>query len=825
MSLLWRTSKKVETPLGTVQDTTQGKRGEEALRESEARLQVIFDSVQTGIFIIDPETHRIVDANPVALETTGVSRDQAIGAECHKFICPAEKGACPVTDLRQTVDHSERTLLTASGEKRAVLKTVVSVVLNGRRHLLESFIDITDRKRAEQQLRDAKEAAESANRAKSEFLAVMSHEIRTPMNGIIGMTQLALDSALSREQRDYLGAVKESADTLLTLIDDLLDFSKIEAKKLTLELEEFDLQDALSYTLRALAPRADEKGLELTWEVPPDLPLRFVGDPGRLRQVVMNLVGNAIKFTERGGVDLRVETEAQGEDWIALHFSVSDTGIGVPQEKQERIFEVFMQADSSTTRKYGGTGLGLAISARLVELMGGQIWMESEANQGSRFHFKVKLGIAKGPQPQPAPPMKVNLRDTPVLVIDDDGASRRNLAAMLEGWSMRPRLAENGQEGLAAMRQAKDMGEPFPLIVVDAHMPEMDGFTVVRKLKEDPTLAESAIMMLTSVGQRGDASRCRELGVAAYLVKPIRRTEFLEAVLRVLGPSVQTRERPDLVTRHTIREARRKLRILVVEDNAINRELVTRLLQKHEHTIIAVTTGREAVDLLETDPSCCDMILMDVEMPVMDGLQATAYIREREKLSGRHIPIIALTAYAMKGDRERCLAAGMDSYLSKPIRYQDLLETIERLVRGMGTPDVCSPAPAEEPAPEVLDEAVLMSRVDNDLQLMRDLIDLYLADYPRLVDEMHAALERKDPRALERGAHSMKGCTSNLAAKLASEAAFNLEGLAHAGNWAEAVNGLKSLESELARLKPALLAARAETEKKQRPAKSERPHA
>jgi len=304
-------------------------------------------------------------------------------------------------------------------------------------------------------------------------------------------------------------------------------------------------------------------------------------------------------------------------------------------------------------------------------------------------------------------------------------------------------------------------------------------------------------------------------------VKPIRRTEFLEAVLRVLGQPVQTGERPDLVTRHTIREARRKLRILVVEDNAINRELVTRLLQKHEHSITAVTTGREAVDLLEKDPSCCDMILMDVEMPVMDGLQATAIVREREKLSGRHIPIIALTAYAMKGDRERCLAAGMDSYLSKPIRYQDLLETIQRMVSGM--PDVPAPAPAEKAPAEVLDEALLMSRVDHDLQLLRDLVDLYLGDYPRLVDEIRAALQNKDGRALQRGAHSLKGCTSNLAAKLASEAALKLEGLAYAGDWAEAANALESLERELKRLQPALLAVRAETEQKPRPAQVDDP--
>jgi len=304
MNLSWRSSKKVDPFKGTVNDNARGKRGQEALRESEARLQVIFNCVQTGIFIIDPETHRIVDANPVALETIGVGRDQAIGAECHKFICPAEKGACPVTDLRQTVDHSERTLLTASGEKREVLKTAVSVVLDGRKHLLESYIDITDRKRAEQELRDAKEAAEAASGAKSDFLAMMSHEIRTPMYGIIGMTELALDTSLSCEQREYLNSVKESADTLLTLIDDILDFSKIEAGKLSLEPCEFDPQDTIGNTMRALSIRGDEKGLELTWETPSDFPARVVGDPGRLRQIIVNLIGNAIKFTERGEVNL-----------------------------------------------------------------------------------------------------------------------------------------------------------------------------------------------------------------------------------------------------------------------------------------------------------------------------------------------------------------------------------------------------------------------------------------------------------------------------------------------------------------------------------------
>jgi len=796
------------------QEVADRQRAQEALHESEGRIRLLLDSTAEAIYGINREGN-CTFCNPATLRLLGYEKvDALLGRQMHEVMhhSHADGTPYPARDCNITASlavgegiHSDEEMFwRADGTSFPVEFWAYPIRKEGEVvGAVVTFLDITGRKRAQAALLEAKEAAEAGSRAKSEFLANMSHEIRTPMNGIIGMTELALDTSLTPEQRDYLTLVKSSADSLLHVINDILDFSKIEAGKLELEKTEFEIRDLFRDTLKTLAQRTDEKPLEICVRVSPAVPKTLIGDPTRLRQLVVNLVGNAIKFTEEGNIILYTELEPGAAGEVCLHISVSDTGMGIPLEKQQLIFESFAQVDGSTTRRFGGTGLGLTISRQLTELMGGRMWVESVVGKGSTFHFTCNFQPGTAPESDQERIAGQSLPGLNVLVVDNNSVNRDIFAEMLTNWRMNPTAIESGAGALKLLEAGQKAGRPFAVVILDAHMPDVDGFQVLQRIQSNPGLAGAVIMLLSGNRLLADTARCRELGVKQCLTKPVGQSELLDAILLALGLGVVEKQLIESSVRVPKKPTSRPLNILLSEDNPVNQKLAIRLLEKAGHRVTLAGTGREALAAWENaGVPGFDLVLMDIQMPKMDGMEATAAIREREKNSGRHVPILAMTAHAMRGDKERCLASGMDGYISKPIQPAGLFAEIERcLTSSEGSKTVTSNT--QEPG-EQIDRVSLLERVDGDQELLAEMIALFQEGAPHLLSTMREALQRGDMAALEMSAHSLKGAVGNLSAKATAAAALQLEKDAKNKNAESAKESLLEVERAVSRLLPAL---------------------
>lgn len=869
------------------------------LQRNAERIQRIIDTANDAFVSMDSRG-RIVEWNPQAERMFGWSRDEVLQLEVAETLIPAAHRETHRQGLERFLKTREARVLNQRLELSAVRRDgrefPVEITITPQRldddFVFNAFLhDITQRKADELALLEAREAAEAANRSKSEFLANMSHEIRTPMNGIIGMAELLATTQLDQHQRDYLGMVQNSADALLRLLNDILDFSKIEAGKLELESISFSLRECVGNTGHLLATRAAEKRIELACRIAPDIPDVLIGDPGRLRQILVNLVGNAIKFTDEGEVVVNVtelptdfgstpsrshqsavaeqdqqaasqESDADSltsesdpateltrtQRGVVLEISVRDTGIGIPLEKQGLIFEAFGQADASTTRRFGGTGLGLAISTQLVEMMGGSMRLESEPNVGTTFIFTVQFPVADRQELQQPRDLE-SLQDLRVLVVDDNATNRRIMMEIVESWNMRPVSADSGPEALELIEALRRQGERVPLILLDCMMPQMDGFEFVERLRESVPAEECTIIMVSSAIQMGDSDRCRRLRIARCLAKPVLQSELLNTVLTEVDPGIEATTDVAPVNLETSAAPRR---ILLVEDGIVNQRVAMGFLERRGHQVVVAQNGQQAVEAAAREPF--DLVLMDVQMPVMDGFAATAAIRRSELGSDRHLPIIAMTANAMAGDRERCLAAGMDDYVAKPVESNVLLAAVEavpaQVLSGMpkapassaesgglsldsdlaaasqsrnGEPAASLPqsaatslVPADgSPAGSASSSSQLLDPIDWKLvegqmpggtEILRDLAGMLRTEAPKYVEQMKAALAAEDVAQLRRSAHTLKGSVSIFEITRMVEEAERMELLAGKADFDSAAGQLEVIEGQVAELETQLAA-------------------
>ncbi|MFC1833782.1 response regulator [Thermodesulfobacteriota bacterium] len=771
-----------------------------AEREKELRLSNGFQkrllaTAATAIFTVD-ETGMVTSVNDEFTRLTGYEPEEVLGKSCLSFSHGPFRSKCGMfddADVRPII-REQGTIRTSGGRLLTVFINASplfqrNVVVGG----IQSFVDVSD-------LIEARIEAEHASRAKTEFLANMSHDIRTPINGIIAMTELALNTNLTEEQFHYLNSVQQSADNLLELIDDILDFSRIEAGRLPLVESPFELRSWLANALGPISVQADRKGLELSYEIPDNVPERLVGDPGRLRQVLINLAGNAVKFTEEGEITVGVRSESTEGDRVSLQFSVADTGVGVASRDRDRIFHAFEQADAIPAQRYGGTGLGLAVSSQLVRLMGGRIWLESEMGKGSVFHFKVPLRVQVESEQVALSADTSDLIDISALVIHDDPIMRHGLQELLSRWGMKPTVAGSGADALVSMDAALGEGTPFRLVLVDHQMAERQEFDLTRSIRRHPSGGESVAIVLIGVPDSCEAPDCEEFGIAAHLPKPIDKSDLLGTIFQVLFPSVPGDDRRPLEPGRLIKRSERSLDILLVEDNPINREAASTVLRKMGYSVWVAEDGREALATL--DDRDFDLILMDVLMPAMDGIETTKAIREREEATGEHIPIVAITAYAMKGDRQRFLDAGMDDYVSKPMKSRDLQAAIDRVLSKEESGKTRRP-----PSPEgvgtdrIFAKELFLEKFGDTPEFVPQLVNLFLQRSAAVLLEIRKAIDSGTPEDIHRWAHSLKGEAGELSAPRVAEVAARLEAAGRGEDLSQVAQLFGELEKEMDRLK------------------------